>query len=208
MKALLSPRVRIVPSRSTAKNSAGRLLAWMIAGAFLAVILPGVARADDESATISKLADAGMKCPEYAKEIAKIVKDNPKDAESIMVLAVKAKPACACEVVRQGITALGKYDTANSADVLAHSKLVASIVAAIVSNLQKTNPDVLDSVVQCSIDIAPDAKNLILDAIAGIYNGPPGGTTGNFTNGVSNPAFSPTPTPVPTPKPTTPTQNI
>lgn len=177
--------------------------------ALLGVGMTTVVRAaDDYAAEIAKLADAHMKGSEYAKAVADIIRKNPKDAESIMVLAVKAQPQFACEVVRQGIAALGQYDTANSADVLAHSKLVASIVATIVSNLQKTNPDVLDSVVQCAIDVAPDSKNMILDAIAGIYNGPPGGTTGNFTNGVSNPAFSPTPTPVPTPKPTTPTQNI
>lgn len=205
MKAANSPFLRfpLVPGFTT-KLPAG-LLALI---AFLAFGFPaGAQNSNPNPATvIQDLVNNNVKCPQFAKAVAKLIKDNPKQAESIMVMAVKAKPPCACEIVHQGIVALGDYNASDPNAVLAHSQQVASMVALIVMNLQKTDPDILDTVVTCAIDAAPDAKQLILQAIAGIYNGPPGGARGSFSNGVGNPSIHTTP--VPTPKPTTPTQNI
>src|ERR1700677_812347 len=167
------------------------------------------ARADDAALnTIRKLAKEGVKCPVYVAQVVKLVKAFPKDAESIIAEAVKDEPPCACEVVQQGIKATtpegGTPDP----------KVVASIVAAIVENIQATNPDMVEQLVSCALEVAPDAGPAILNALAGLANGPGGshqhgqGGPGPAPGTGGNPGISPHPTPKPPPTPPGPVTGV
>lgn len=157
----------------------------------------------DPLSIIRKLAKDGVKCPDYAEEVLKLVKAFPKQADEIIAEAVKLEPTCACETVKAGI--IGMTPDGGVPD----PRAVASVVALVVQYVQASNPELLETIVSCATDVAPDARPQILAAISSVLANP--ATTNNKTTilqGVSITASTPTPTPTPkppvTPVPVTP----
>ncbi len=194
LEAKISPRLLQVP------KSVALHFTYLIMLSLLAAVAVPAARAADEDpiSIIKKLAKEGLKAPEYAAAVGKLVKQFPKDAESIIAEAVKDEPTFACDVVKAGILALTPDGGAPD------PKVVASVVAAVVQNVQATNPDLIEQVVSCALDVARDAGPEILNAISGLYTGPNSLNKSNQTNGGpvapgtgGNPAMTPPPTPPP-----------
>lgn len=118
--------------------------------------------------SIKDLSKKDIRCSVYAEAVADMVAKNPDDVEAIISEAVKDKPGCMCEVVESGIKAVTPQNGTPDPN------LVASIVAAVVQNIQTTNPELMERVISCALAVAPDAQLTILNSLAGLYNGPNG----------------------------------
>ncbi len=156
---------------------------------------------DDQSlaqtlAQIKTLAKQDLSGPEYAAAVAKLVKDDPGDAEAIVAEAVKDKPPFACDVVKASLIAL------QPANGNLDPKVVASIVAAVVQNIESTNPDIVEQVISCALDVDKDAGPAILNALAGLFGGPHGINRPPGVPPGPPPGTGRSPTPTPTPRPT------
>ena len=141
------PRLLQVP-----KSVARHFTSIVVLVSLLASVSVNTARADEDPISIiKKLAKEGLKAPEYAAEVAKLVKLFPKNAEGIIAEAVKDEPGYACDVVKAGILAMtpdgGTPDP----------KIVASVVASVVQSIQATNPDLMEQIISCAMDVAKDA---------------------------------------------------
>ena len=147
---------------------------------------------------VRKLAKEGVKCPIYVEEVVKLVKAYPKQADEIIAEAVKNQPPCACEIVKAGIAAMTPLNGTPD------PKQVASMVALVVQYIQTTNPDLLETIVACATEAAPEAGPQILAAISQVMG--VSQTTAKQQGALITGMASPTATPKPptTPIPVTP----
>jgi hypothetical protein len=191
------------------KSVVHRFTYFLVLIALLAAGPISTARAADDNpiVTIKKLSKEGLTAPEYAAAVADLVKQNPKDSESLIAEAVKdiaqevkadVAPVYVCAIVQAGIAAVTPVN--GSPD----PKEVAAIVATVVQNLQSSNPELVQQIVSCALDVAKDAGPAIQQALAGLFTGPNGLNHPASQNGGAlppgvggNPALQPTPTPQP-----------
>jgi hypothetical protein len=197
----MKPEAKTPPSSLSAPKPIARHFTCILTllSVLAAVSLtPAHAADQDALSVVKKLSTEKLNAGEYAAQVAKLVKQFPKDAEAIIAEAVKDEPGYACDVVKAGILAL----TPNGGTP--DPKVVASIVASVVQNIQATHPELMEQIISCAMDVAKDAGPDILNAIAGLYNGPNSINKANSTNGGpvapgvgGNPALQPPPTPPP-----------
>jgi len=145
---------------------------------------------------VQKLAKEGVKCPVYVQEVIKLVKAFPKQADEIIAEAVKNQPPCACEIIKAGIAAITPDNGTPD------PKQVAAMVAVVVQYIQTTNPDLLETIVACATEAAPEAGPQILAAISQAFGVSQNARQqGALITGMASP--SPTVSPTATPKPPT-----
>jgi hypothetical protein len=182
------------------RSVAHPITCFLLLLALFAACPMGALRADDEDPiTIIKnlAAQKKISAGDYSTAVAALVKAHPDDAGVLVAEAVKDRPDYACDVVKASLQAL------QPANGNLDPKVVASIVADVVRTIQASNPDIVQQIISCALDVDKDAGQAILNALAGLYSGPHGigRPPWNFGAPVP-PGGSPTPTPRPTPSPT------
>jgi len=201
------------PSKSVAKIFVHHLVFLLTLLCFFADGMVGKVHASDANvlATLRQIAKQDPTGPEYVAAVVDLIKssiaaylDTPKGKRNpngqydivsdIIAEAVKLRPPYACDLIKAGIQAETPLN--GNPDPTA----VASMVAEVVQYIQATNPELLETIITCATEAAPEAGKAILNAVAGIL-ATPHGTQRNLNLDLPNGATGMTPTPAPTPKP-------